>query len=88
MNITFSLIKYDCAFLSPNIIIKLNAICFSGGPLLVENMTPKIVTAVQENVVLRCQAASEDILDIAYLWTHNGLRIPHSEYENTNIVCL
>lgn len=51
-----------------------------------EQLTAKIVTAVQRDVFLRCQAASEDILDIAYIWTHNGLRLPHSEYENTNIV--
>lgn len=54
--------------------------------MLIEQLTPKIVTAVQKDVFLRCQAASEDILDIAYIWAHNGLRIPRSEYENTNIV--
>lgn len=54
--------------------------------MLVEHLSPKIVTAVQKDVFLRCQAASEDILDIAYIWTHNGLRIPRSEYENTNMV--
>lgn len=56
--------------------------------MLVEHLSPKIVTAVQKDVFLRCQAASEDILDIAYIWTHNGLRIPRSEYENTNMVTL
>jgi len=55
------------------------------GPMLVEQLTPRIVTAVQRDVFLRCQAASEEILDIAYIWTHNGLRMHHSEYENTNI---
>lgn len=60
--------------------------CLLGGPMLVEHLAPKIITAVQKDVFLRCQAASEDILDIAYIWTHNGLRVPHSEYENTNMV--
>ncbi|KAG8272856.1 Contactin-3 [Homalodisca vitripennis] len=55
------------------------------GPMLVEQLNPRVVTSVQRDVYLRCQAASEDILDIAYIWTHNGLRIPHSEYANTNI---
>lgn len=55
------------------------------GPSLVETMEPRIITAVRRDVVLHCQAASEEILDLAYIWTHNGLRISNSENRNTHI---
>ncbi|XP_075218988.1 contactin [Lycorma delicatula] len=55
------------------------------GPSLVEAMDPRIITAVRRDVVLRCQAASEEILDLAYIWTHNGLRIVNTDYRNTRI---
>lgn len=38
-------------------------------------MHPRIITAVNYNLTLRCLAETEEVLDIAYIWTHNGLRI-------------
>ncbi|XP_039297800.1 contactin [Nilaparvata lugens] len=55
------------------------------GPTLVEWMESKITTAVQRDVVLRCQAASEEVLDLAYMWTHNGLRISNNEFKKTRV---
>lgn len=59
-----------------------------GGPSLVETMEPRIVTAIRRDVILHCQAASEEILDLAYIWTHNGLRISNTEFRNTHVVCI
>lgn len=40
-----------------------------------EQLVPRIITSVQRNVQLYCEASAEEILDVAYIWTHNGLRI-------------
>lgn len=45
------------------------------GPRLIEVLQPQIVMPVEHNLNLRCQADTEDFLDIAYLWMHNGMRI-------------
>jgi hypothetical protein len=49
-------------------------------------MRPSIVTAVEDDIRLRCQAESEEILDVAYIWTHNGLRIRDTDLIHTRFV--
>lgn len=40
-----------------------------------EQLPLRIITAVMYNQTLRCQADSDLMLDIAYVWTHNGIII-------------
>lgn len=64
-------------------------IYLSGGPSLVSSLVPKMTTSVMNNLWLQCQAVSEDFLDVAYIWTHNGLRITHNNLEtNTHVVSI
>lgn len=51
------------------------------GPRFHQPMDPLLTTSVSQNVALRCQAYSEEILDVAYIWTHNGLRIRDSDIQ-------
>jgi hypothetical protein len=44
------------------------------------------VTAVENDVRLGCQAYSEEILDVAYVWMHNGLRIRDTDPIHTRVV--
>jgi hypothetical protein len=44
------------------------------------------VTTVEDNIRLRCQAQTEEILDVAYIWTHNGLRIRDTDAIHTRVV--
>lgn len=42
---------------------------------------------VFRNLGLRCQADTEEVLDVAYIWTHNGMRIrDYDIYNNPRIV--
>jgi hypothetical protein len=44
------------------------------------------VVSVEDDITLRCQAESEEILDVAYIWTHNGLRIRDTDLIHTRVV--
>ncbi|XP_066997548.2 contactin [Anabrus simplex] len=55
------------------------------GPRFRETLVSHIVTAVQRDIELRCLANSEDILDVAYIWTHNGLRIRDTDSTHTRL---
>lgn len=46
-----------------------------GLPTFVETLPIKINIIVGQNIELRCNAISEDRLDIAYIWTHNNLKL-------------
>uniref|UniRef100_A0A1B6CPI8 Contactin n=1 Tax=Clastoptera arizonana TaxID=38151 RepID=A0A1B6CPI8_9HEMI len=52
------------------------------GPSLVTSLNPRMTTSVRSNLWLQCQAMSEDILDLAYIWNHNNLRINSHNLEN------
>ncbi|KAL1110582.1 hypothetical protein AAG570_008110 [Ranatra chinensis] len=54
-------------------------------PSLVENLPARIVTSVGKNVFLQCKANSEELLDTAYIWTHNGLRLKSGDHHDTKI---
>lgn len=58
------------------------------GPRFVEQLRPNTVTSVEDDVTLRCHAQSEEILDVAYIWTHNGLRIRDTDLIHTRFVSL
>jgi len=49
-------------------------------------MRPNTVTTVEDNIRLWCQAETEEILDVAYIWTHNGLRIRDTDLIHTRVV--
>lgn len=46
-----------------------------GLPTFLETLPAKINAIVGQNLELRCYAASEDRLDVAYVWYHNGLKL-------------
>uniref|UniRef100_A0A224X5J2 Putative receptor mediating netrin-dependent axon guidance n=1 Tax=Panstrongylus lignarius TaxID=156445 RepID=A0A224X5J2_9HEMI len=50
------------------------------GPSLTSELPPKIVTSVGKYVYMNCRAVSEEILDFAFVWSHNGIRINQDEY--------
>lgn len=57
------------------------------GPTFVEQLVPRIITSVQRDVRLYCEASAEEILDVAYIWTHNGLRIAaDDDSRNTRVL--
>lgn len=46
-----------------------------GLPQFVETLPAKINAIVGQNLELHCYVTSEDRLDVAYIWTHNGLKL-------------
>ena len=46
-----------------------------GLPTFLESLPAKINAIVGQNLELRCYASSEDRLDVAYVWYHNGLKL-------------
>jgi hypothetical protein len=54
------------------------------GPRLIETLNPRIVTTVGRYFELRCIAQTEEMLDIAYIWTHNGMKIRDIDIKNLN----
>lgn len=57
---------------------------FVGGPRFVESLRPQILTSVGLSFQLRCEAITDDMLDIAYIWTHNGIRIRDYDVRASN----
>ncbi|XP_071453390.1 contactin [Hetaerina americana] len=51
------------------------------GPKFSVSLNPRVITSVNEHVKLSCEAYSEEILDMAYIWRHNGLRIRDDGYD-------
>ncbi|XP_060516307.1 contactin [Cylas formicarius] len=54
------------------------------GPRIVESPLQSVVTVVGHNVDLQCYAVTDEILDIAYIWTHNHMRIRDTDIKNSN----
>ena len=46
-----------------------------GLPQFVETLPAKWTLIAGQNLELRCSVQSEDRLDVAYVWTHNGLKL-------------
>ncbi|XP_014603516.1 PREDICTED: contactin [Polistes canadensis] len=51
-------------------------------PRLVESLPQRIIIAVNQNQTLYCLADNDEMLDVAYLWTHNGIRIREKDVRN------
>ncbi|XP_022915290.2 contactin isoform X1 [Onthophagus taurus] len=54
------------------------------GPRWIQSLPPRIVTFVHNSFELYCEAYIEELLDIAYIWHHNGLRIRNIDVKNSN----
>ncbi|XP_019880894.2 contactin-like [Aethina tumida] len=53
------------------------------GPRLVEQLSPRIIANVGANIDLRCYAVTDEMLDVAYIWTHNGMTIRDIDVQNS-----
>ncbi|VVC34534.1 Hypothetical protein CINCED_3A024063 [Cinara cedri] len=58
------------------------------GPVFVEQLNPQIRTVIQHDLLLRCQATSDELLDMAYIWTHNSLPLVDSNSEKIGHVSI
>lgn len=47
-----------------------------------EALPQRIVIAVNQNQTLYCLAENDEMLDVAYIWTHNGMRIREKDTIN------
>ncbi|KAK1129512.1 hypothetical protein K0M31_019233 [Melipona bicolor] len=52
------------------------------GPQFMEKLPQYITTAVMQNQTLRCMGEVDEMLDVAYIWKHNGLRIRDEDLMN------
>lgn len=55
-----------------------------GGPKIVETTRSTIVTVNGKSIDLQCYATTDEMLDIAYIWTHNNLRVRDIDTINSN----
>lgn len=53
----------------------------SGGPVFIEQLNPQIRSVIKNDLLLRCQAVSDELLDMAYIWTHNNMPLLDSNSE-------
>ncbi|XP_025829331.1 contactin-like [Agrilus planipennis] len=53
-------------------------------PRLLEPLRPRIVTSVNNLIFLSCYAETEEMLDVAYIWKHNGMRIRDIDVLSSN----
>lgn len=51
-------------------------------PRLVESLRPRIITSVYKDIYLQCHAETEEMLDVAYIWNHNGMRIKDNDIKH------
>lgn len=56
---------------------------FIGGPAFIEQLSPQIQSIINHDILLRCQAVSDERLDTAYIWTHNDMPLLNSNSELT-----
>lgn len=53
-----------------------------GGPQFVERLPSQIVLYYNHNLTLHCLGHIDEMLDVAYIWTHNGMRIRDRDLQN------
>ncbi|XP_050530514.1 contactin [Daktulosphaira vitifoliae] len=58
------------------------------GPVFVEQLSPQMRTIIQNDLLLRCQASSDELLDLAYVWSHNGMPLLNSNPEIINHITI
>ncbi|XP_025417711.1 contactin isoform X2 [Sipha flava] len=51
------------------------------GPMFIEQLSPQIRSVIRHDLLLRCQAVSDELLDTAYIWKHNNLPLLNSNSE-------
>lgn len=49
--------------------------------MFVEQLSPQIQSIINHDLLLRCQAVSDELLDMAYIWTHNNMPLLNSNSE-------
>lgn len=59
-------------------------ILFLETPRLIEPLRPRIIKSVTQDIRLHCRAETEEMLDVAYIWRHNGMRIRDLDVKNSN----
>ncbi|KAH0956722.1 hypothetical protein HN011_007833 [Eciton burchellii] len=52
------------------------------GPQFIEKLPPRIIMWYNYNQTLRCLGHTDEILDVAYIWMHNGMRIRDKDLRN------
>ncbi|KYN31788.1 Contactin [Trachymyrmex septentrionalis] len=52
------------------------------GPQFVQRLPSQIVLYYNNNLTLHCLGHIDEMLDIAYIWTHNGMRIRDKDLQN------
>lgn len=62
--------------------IATNYIIRVGGPQFIQRLPPLLVLEYNSNLTLRCLAQTDEMLDVAYIWTHNGMRIRNKDLQN------
>lgn len=50
-------------------------IVYTGEPQFIERLPPRIIMSYNYNQTLRCVAHIDEMLDVAYIWKYNGIRI-------------
>lgn len=55
-------------------------------PRLTRMLPPLLYRSVLDNFTLVCQAYTDELLDTAYIWTHNGIRVKDRDPKNTRVV--
>lgn len=53
---------------------------------MISYLPPRIVKSVTENFTLNCEANTDELLDTAYIWTHNGIRIRDRDPNSIRLV--
>lgn len=53
----------------------------TGTPVFVEQLSPQIRSLMKQDLLLRCQAISDELLDLGYTWTHNNIPLHNSNAE-------
>lgn len=56
----------------------------TGGPRLIQQLNPHVVVTAGSYFGLSCEAVTEEMLDIAYIWRHNGMKIRDIDIKNLN----
>ncbi|GBP54321.1 Contactin [Eumeta japonica] len=57
-------------------------------PHFIERLPPRILTQVHQPVIMHCNVDIDSLLDTAYFWNHNGIRIKEAGdlYANNRII--
>lgn len=71
-----------CICYGPKCVLELSHLVDT--PRLVEPLRPTVVASVNSDIYLNCRADTEEMLDVAYIWSHNDIRIRDFDVKNSN----